>query len=563
MDFRKYLQEAVEKTAVMAFGRFNPPTVGHEKLIQKVKEEADERNATGHVFASHTQLTRKDPLPQDAKIGYLNQIAHGTEIHGSSKQQPTFLHAAAKLHAAGHKHLVMIAGSDRVQEYQEKLDKYNDGKDYPHGKYKFKSIKVVSAGQRDPDAEGVEGISGTKMREYARSNKHGKFASGLPEALKDKAKEIGNHVRSIKDDVKEGLDITNKVDVVRETYLNNLIYKLGDIVEAKNGDKGPIVFRGSTYVTIQISEGKTTKHWLKNIQEASKVWPEITIKPTRKILEKQIPALFMSKKQLEERSNDSMEIEYQGYHTENLHMCPGASENLKDLIKQTNLNPKYVLQAIQASDKYLGVEKEAKKIGFADNHLVHQFNMYLAIAHDTLNMLGYPDASLTYMGSHIKDMAQLSMHKDSSFSNETNSTIPTFGSGDAAESYVPQVKEKITMDKLRKRIAEVKNSVVSNNLPPMVNTNSYPLDPPTVHRDINLTSDKEVYHGIDKTIEDQGYPGKPPGLVSFKSFLATPETQKIEKEKGEHMQDVYRAKSELASHSPAYKSMTKASRMDY
>ena len=563
MDFRKYLEEAVEKTAVMAFGRFNPPTVGHEKLIQKVRDEADERSGTGHVFASHSELTRKDPLPQDAKIGYLNQIAHGTEIHGSSKKEPTFLHAAAKLYAAGHKHLVMIAGSDRVQEYQEKLDKYNDGKVYPHGKFKFKSIKVVSAGQRDPDAEGVEGISGTKMREYARGNKHKKFESGLPEGLKDNAKAIGDHIRAIKDDVKEGLDITNKVDVVREAYLNNLIYKIGDVVEAKNGDKGPIVFRGSTYVTIQLSEGKTIKHWLKNIQEATKVWPEITVKPARRILEKQIPALFMSKKQLEERSNDSMEVEYQGYYTENLHMCPGASENLKDLIKKQDLNPKYVLQAIQATDKYLGVEKEAKKLGFADSHLVHQFNMYLAIAHDTLNMLGYPDASLMYMGNHIKDMALLSIHKDSSFSNETISTIPTFGMGDAAESYIPQVKEKITMDKLRKRIAEVRNSVKENNQPPMANADSYPLDPPTAHRDINLTSDKEVYHGIDKTIEDQGYPGKPPGLVSFKSFLATPETQKIEKEKGEHMQDVHRAKAELSTHSSAYRSMAKASQMGH
>jgi hypothetical protein len=177
-------------------------------------------------------------------------------------------------------------------------------------------------------------------------------------------------------------------------------------------------------------------------------------------------------------------------------------------------------------------------------------------------MLGYPDAGLMYMGSHIKDMALLSAHKDSSFANETISTIPTFGSEDASESYVPQVKEKITMDKLRKRIAEVKNSVVPNNLPPMINVDSYPVDPPTVHRDINLTPDKEVYHGIDKNIEDQGHAGKPPGLVSFKSFLATPETQKIEKEKGEHMQDVHRAKAELSTHSSAYKLMRKAQQLD-
>jgi hypothetical protein len=190
MDFKKYLEEAKEKTAVMAFGRFNPPTVGHEKLIQKVKEVSDEHGASGHVFASHTELKSKDPLPQAAKIGYLNQISHGTQIHGSSKAEPTFLHAAAKLYKQGHKHLVMIAGSDRINDYKSKLEQYNDGKDYPHGKYKFKSIQVVSSGERDPDAEGVEGMSGTKMRNLARTNKVKQFEKGLPVALQDKSKEI-------------------------------------------------------------------------------------------------------------------------------------------------------------------------------------------------------------------------------------------------------------------------------------------------------------------------------------------------------------------------------------
>jgi hypothetical protein len=269
-------------------------------------------------------------------------------------------------------------------------------------------------------------------------------------------------------------------------------------------------------------------------------------------MEKQIPALFMSKQKLEELAKGGMEIEYQGYQTENLHMCPGASENLKDLIHKEGMNPKYVLQAIQASDKYLGAEEQAKKQGFAEERLVHDFNMYLAIAHDTLNMLGYPDTSLTYMSNHIKDMAALSMHKDGTFANETISTVPTFGAGDAAESYTPIVKETITMDKLRKRIAEVKNSVAPSN-------QQDPGDPPTAHRDVNLRPDKEVYHGVDHGIGLKDFEGKELGLVSFKSFFATPETQKIEKEKGQAMQDVHRAKAELASHSSSYKLMAKAS----
>ena len=610
MDFKQYLEEAKEKTAVMAFGRFNPPTVGHEKLIQKVKEVSDEHGASGHVFASHTELKSKDPLPQAAKIGYLNQISHGTQIHGSSKAEPTFLHAAAKLYKQGHKHLVMIAGSDRINDYKSKLEQYNDGKDYPHGKYKFKSIQVVSSGERDPDAEGVEGMSGTKMRNLARTNKVKQFEKGLPVALQDKSKEIVGHIKAIKEDYEnpnrfddgtpEGTAYMMKMTPnkptecvtgvwseklgmcvsVREAYMNNEIFKLNDIVEATNGDRGPVVYRGSGYVTIKLSESKTVKHWLKDIQEAGKVWPEITIKPARKVLENRIPALLMSKEKLVEMHNNGMELEYMGYKTQYLHMCESASAQLKELVGKTGLNPKYILQAIQATDKYLELEKIAIKEGFANDQLVHDFNMYLAIAHDTLNMLGYPDKELMYMSNHIKTISDLNLHKDTNYANEIISTVPTFGAEEANEGYnasdykivigkdgkeykvrstrvvtdkdddgkpdggVP-VKETITMSKLRKKIAE-----------------TYAPDPATVNRDVNMSSDKEVYHGLDKTIDGIGHEGKPVGMVSFKSFLATPETQKIETDKTAAMQDVHRAKSELAVHTSAYKLMKKVHQQD-
>lgn len=626
MNFKKYINEATGKdTAVMAFGRFNPPTVGHEKLMQTVRNVADEHEAKGHIFASHSELKEKDPLPQKAKIGYLQQIAHGNEIHGSSSAEPTFLHAASKLYSQGHKHLVMIAGSDRVKEYQNKLDQYNDGKDYPHGKFKFKSIKVVSSGERDPDAEGVEGMSGTKMRDLARNNKHKQFENGLPIALRHKATEIGDHIRAIAPKSSEKTSIKTstaktkakqtsvkavwphghmkedyenpyrfddatpagtaymkkmtpgqKIECVsgvwseklgtcvsvREAYVQNEIFKLNDVVEATNGDKGPIVFRGSSYVTIQIKENETVKHWLKDIQEVAKIEPVIVVKPPRKTFENKLPALLMSKEQLQEMNNSKMELEYQGYNTDNLHMCPGASEQLHQLIKRTDLNPTYILQAVQASDQYLGIEKEAKEKGFADDRMIHDFNMKLAIAHDTLNMLGYPDKELLYMRNHITDMSKLAMHKDGTFANEVQNTVPTFGAGDASESYIPQVKETITMSKLRKRIAEMSNNV-STPAPQYANAGSYDTqDPVTAHRDVNLRPDKEVYHGIDHTIGLKDFDGKELGLVSFKSFLATPETSKIEKEKGEAMQDIHRAKAELAVHSSAYKLMKKVHQQD-
>lgn len=193
--------ESKESTAVMTFGRFNPPTVGHEKLIHSVENVAKEHGGKAHIVASHSEGTAKDPLPQKAKLGYLSKVAHkDTTVMGSSKEEPTIMHAAAKLHSQGHQHLVVVAGSDRVDEYHKLLNKYNNvaGK---HGHYNFKSIKVVSAGHRDPDAEGVEGMSGTKMRSLAREGKHKEFKAGLPKALHPHAKEMIGHISAIKEEV--------------------------------------------------------------------------------------------------------------------------------------------------------------------------------------------------------------------------------------------------------------------------------------------------------------------------------------------------------------------------
>lgn len=188
------IREAKESTAVFTFGRFNPPTVGHEKLIKKVEDTAREHGGKPHIFASHSENKSKDPLPQAKKIGYIKKVASkGTKVQGSSREMPNFLHIAKKLHQDGHQHLVMVAGDDRVEEYKNRLERYNGHPDH----FNFKSIKVVSAGKRDPDAEGVEGMSGTKMRSLARTGKHSEFKAGLPKAIHPHAKEIADHIRSI------------------------------------------------------------------------------------------------------------------------------------------------------------------------------------------------------------------------------------------------------------------------------------------------------------------------------------------------------------------------------
>ena len=226
-----YVKESQDSTAVMTFGRFNPPTVGHEKLIHKVNDVAKEHDGSAHVFASHSEGTSKDPLPQKHKLGYLKKVApEGVSVHGSSKEAPNFLHAAKKLSDAGHKHLVMVAGSDRVDEYKRVLNKYNG----QEGHHSFKSIKVVSSGERDPDAEGVAGMSGTKMRAHARAGENEKFKAGLPKALHPHSQEIINHIKSVKEDFNTAFE-TFVEQLAHESRAHKLVATaLGNLDRWKN-----------------------------------------------------------------------------------------------------------------------------------------------------------------------------------------------------------------------------------------------------------------------------------------------------------------------------------------
>ena len=189
-----------EKHAVMAFGRMNPPTTGHLKLIDKVREVASKHKTKPTVVVSHSQDAKKNPLSGDQKVKHLKRYSPGTHFETSSKEHPTIMHYAAKLHAQGADHLHVIAGSDRVKEMHSLLHKYN-GVKAGHGHYNFKKITVHSAGHRDPDAEGAEGMSGTKMREHAKNNDFSSFRQGVPHHVKDE------HARELMKDVRKGMGL--------------------------------------------------------------------------------------------------------------------------------------------------------------------------------------------------------------------------------------------------------------------------------------------------------------------------------------------------------------------
>lgn len=178
------------KPVVMAFGRMNPPTTGHAKLVSKVHELAKKHGAHHEVILSHSHDAEKNPLSQEDKIKHAKRFFPHTNITGSSKKHPNFIEHAKRLNQAGHKHLIMVAGSDRVPEYKKLLHKYN-GKEFHYHK-----ISVVSAGERDPDAEGTAGMSASKMRGHAKAGNYHEFRKGVPSHVSDEhAKELYHDVR--------------------------------------------------------------------------------------------------------------------------------------------------------------------------------------------------------------------------------------------------------------------------------------------------------------------------------------------------------------------------------
>ena len=179
------LKEAKRTSIVISFGRMNPVTSGHEKLVNKVISEALRRKADSAIYLSHTQDKKKNPLSYDDKINFASK-AFGKVIKRSPSK--TIIQVAKEL-SDQYDTLVLVVGSDRVQEFETLLNKYN-GKEY-----NFDNIEVVSAGDRDPDAEDISGMSASKLRNLAAEGKFEEFVSGLPKKLKSSAKEVYNAVR--------------------------------------------------------------------------------------------------------------------------------------------------------------------------------------------------------------------------------------------------------------------------------------------------------------------------------------------------------------------------------
>lgn len=215
MKFRDYLREQKEKHAVLAFGRMNPITSGHEKLVQKVKDIAGAVGGSHHIVLSHSQDTKKNPLTADQKVKHAKRAFPDTNFTAASKEAPTFFDHAEKLHKQGVTHLHMVGGSDRTDEYNRLLHKYNGT--HEGARFNFKSIKVHSAGERDPDAEGVTGMSASKMREHAKSGDLESFKKGVPSTMSHA------HAKQMYNDVRKGMRLHE--EIIKEGVHDKGIFK--------------------------------------------------------------------------------------------------------------------------------------------------------------------------------------------------------------------------------------------------------------------------------------------------------------------------------------------------
>jgi phosphopantetheine adenylyltransferase len=203
MKFSDFLREQKEKHAVLAFGRMNPITSGHEKLIKKVKDIADSVGGSHHIVLSHSQDSKKNPLTAAQKLKHAKRAFPGTNFSTSDKEHPTYLKQAEKLHKQGVTHLHMVGGSDRAEDFKKYLHQYNGT--HKGALYNFKSIKVHSAGERDPDAEGTTGISASKMRDHAGKGNFKEFRKGAPSSMSDE------HAKHMYNDVRKGMNLHESI----------------------------------------------------------------------------------------------------------------------------------------------------------------------------------------------------------------------------------------------------------------------------------------------------------------------------------------------------------------
>jgi len=267
-SFKNYLIEE-EKTVYFTYGRMNPPTTGHEKLMDVLSKKSGSNPYK--IYLTQTTDAKKNPLDFKYKVKTVRKFfpKHARNVMLSKKVKTVF-DAVTEIYNEGFKNITMVVGSDRINEFNTLLKKYNGVKSR-HGLYNFNKINVISAGDRDPDADDISGMSASKMRSLANEGDFTQFSQGLPRNVSNAdAKKVYNEVRRGMG-LKEQKDYFNKlhfepVSEKREAYVQGHLYDIGDRVTVVGSDElASITSLGSNYVIVE-SNGKLYRKWLTDIE---------------------------------------------------------------------------------------------------------------------------------------------------------------------------------------------------------------------------------------------------------------------------------------------------------
>ena len=259
----------------VAFGRFNPPTVGHGKLLSAAKKASEGGDLK--IYPSRSQDAKKNPLDPDMKISFMKKMFpdYSENIVNDDEMRSIF-NVLTTASEGGYKDVNIIVGSDRQAEFENLANKYNGDL------YDFENIRVISAGVRDADAEGVEGMSASKMRKAVVDGDFDAFRRGTPKDLNDgDTRALFDAVRSgmgvkAKKEVKEMWEIAPKCDPkgLRDNYVSGNIFNIGDIVESLHtGLIGKIVRRGTNHLICVTKEDYMFKSWIRDVMEAVQNYP--------------------------------------------------------------------------------------------------------------------------------------------------------------------------------------------------------------------------------------------------------------------------------------------------
>jgi nicotinamide mononucleotide adenylyltransferase len=262
--------EKTKGTLTIAFGRFNPPHLGHLQLMDTAAASAEQEGSDYMIVPSRSQDKKKNPLDPDTKVSLMRSMfpQHSERIMNDASTR-TIFDVLKKAHNDGYANVRIVGGADRVNEFNKLANNYNGNL------YAFDNIEVVSAGDRDPDSEGVEGLSASRMRLAAAEGDFKTFRLGMPPEMRPKdARAVFDTVRAsmgVQDQVAEVWEIAPKFDQrsLRENYLSETIFKIGQLVENLNtGLIGRIIRRGTNYLICVTEDNIMFKSWIKDVMES-------------------------------------------------------------------------------------------------------------------------------------------------------------------------------------------------------------------------------------------------------------------------------------------------------